>query len=56
MITEEQIIAEQIRADIANLTEEELVQYILDLQKEARFDGYSDGYDEGYSDGVDYYY
>lgn len=24
-----------IRADIANLTEEELVQYILDLQEEA---------------------
>ena len=51
MLTEE-----QIRKDVAKLTREAIVGYILDLQKEARIEGWQDGYDEGYGDGTDYYY
>lgn len=43
----------EIRADIANLTGDALVRYILDLQEEARSEGWQNGYDEGHSNGYE---
>lgn len=42
-----------IRTDIAKLAEEELVQYILDLQEEARSEGWQEGCEEGYNTGYE---
>jgi hypothetical protein len=43
----------QIRTGIANLTGDALVRYILDLQEEARSEGWQNGYDEGHSNGYE---
>ena len=45
---------EQIRKNLAKLTREGIVGYILDLQVEAHSEGYSAGYDEGFAEGYDY--
>ena len=44
---------EQIRKSVAHLTEEGLVGYIIDLQEEARSEGWQNGYDEGHSNGYE---
>ena len=43
---------EEIRDSVTTLSEDVLVRYILDLQEEARSEGWDDGYDEGYSNGI----
>ena len=44
---------EQIRDSVTTLSEDELVRYILDLQEEARSEGWQNGYDEGHSNGYE---